>query len=353
MNPSISISAVVAINNGVSAELARDDLSARGIALDSVALILLRDIDEPWMRGCAVVLRYPGRPSNKVSGQWRFVAFYQAASRLLRSLERSGRLSDIYIVNNDNLISSHLLSLARNFRAISVTVVAEGLMNFQEITIGNRAGWRWLIKPVIARLFGFAYRQPTGHLSGAFDPLVTRVISFAKEGLKAPPNKVVLRRYRPVPIVGPSDPNIALIVLTGLNQWMDPARFEPFARAFVAWIEGSGYERILVKKHPRVYGGLIQELLAGYEEVGQGLTCEAMAPNMRAGTVIGTCCTALVTLKLARPDLRCIDFGSDYYCENAYRGDHSVKSLLLATNIELVQMPAAHVEHSGPAYPDA
>jgi hypothetical protein len=168
---------------------------------------------------------------------------------------------------------------------------------------------------------------------------VNRVLSFATEGLKAPPEKVVLRRFPVIQPLRQSDPKVALIVLTGLNVWMERASFELFARTFVAWVERSGYRKIQVKKHPRCTSGLIEELLQKYEEVGSGLTTEEMAGDLEAGTVIGTCCTAVVTLKLLRPDLECIDFGSDYYSEHAYHGDNSVKTLLSATGVTLVQMP--------------
>ena len=137
---------------------------------------------------------------------------------------------------------------------------------------------------------------------------------------------------------------MALVTLTGLHLWMEPARFERFARAFVAWVESSGYRKIQVKKHPRNSGGLIEELLERYEEVGSGLTTEEMAADLEAGTIIGTCSTALVTLKLIRPDLKCIDFGSNYYCEHACHGVNSVKTLLSATGVTLDQMAATQPE---------
>ena len=39
--------------------------------------------------------------------------------------------------------------------------------------------------------------------------------------------------------------------------------------------------------------------------------------------------------------MQCIDFGSDFYSEHAYQGDDSVKTLLSATGVTLVQMSAA------------
>lgn len=342
------VTTVVAINNAISAELARQDLLVREIPLSSVALILLRDISEPWMEQCAVMLRYPGPPVAGFFGQWRFLDFYQSAARLLRDLEKSSCVREIFLVTNENLIAAHLLSMAKNHPSITVTVVAEGIMNFQEIGIANRARWRWRVKPVIARLLGFRYRKPDGHLSGAFEPRVNRVLSFSREGLKAPREKIVVRPFRPLRPVRQSDPRVALVMLTGLNQLMEPTSFEFFARAFLAWIEDAGFRKIQVKKHPRSSGGLIEEfLLERYEEVGGGLTAEEMAADLEAGTIVGTCSTALVTLKIIRPDLTCIDFGSDYYSQHAYRGDNSVKTLLSATGVTLVQMSASQPNIQG------
>ena len=340
MRSACSITTVVAINNAISAELTRQDLAARTIPLSSVALIALRDISEPWMNECASVIRYPGRPATGIIGQRRFVGFYYATAKLLRHLEKEASIQNVYVVNNESLMTAHLLSLAELDSSINVTVVAEGIMNFQEIGKANRAEWRWRVKPLVARALGYRYREPDSHLSGAFEPCTNRVVSFAADGLKAPKEKIVLRHFEAIRPTRPSDPTVALIVLTGLNQWMEPQKFELFARAFIAWVEASGYRKILVKKHPRVSAGLIEELLERYEEIGVGQTTEGMATELEAGTIIGACCTALVSFKLIRPDLECIDFGSDYYSEHGYRGDDSVKTLLSASGVTLVQMPS-------------
>lgn len=344
MNSLSSVTTIVTINNAISTELARQDLVARGIPLESVALILLRDINEPWMDQCAIVLRYPGRPDNRMRGQWRFLGFYRAAAALLRRLEKTADIRDIYLVNNENLISTHLLSVADSRPAVGVTVVVEGLMNYQDIGVSDRATWRWRMKPVIAKLFGFRYRTPQDHLSGAFEQRVSRVVGFATDGLKAPPEKVVLRHFQTVQPRRQSDPKVALVVLTNWNLWMEPAVHEALARAFVGWVEAAGYRKIQVKKHPRTSGGMIEALLDKYEEVGVGQSVEEMVDDLEAGTILGTCSTALVTLKLIRPDLQCIDYGSDYYCKYAYRDDGSVKTLLSATGVSLVQMAPEHLE---------
>jgi len=134
---------------------------------------------------------------------------------------------------------------------------------------------------------------------------------------------------------------------------MPEERYKVFAQEFVAWVRSSGFRKIQVKKHPRVSAGLIEDLLAEYEEIGVGVTTEALAADLEAGTIIGTCCTALVTLKLIRPELTCVDFGSDYYSAYAYNGDRSVKTLLAATGVELVQSASlsATVSDSSDIYP--
>ncbi|RDH77709.1 hypothetical protein DVS77_15200 [Mycolicibacterium moriokaense] len=131
---------------------------------------------------------------------------------------------------------------------------------------------------------------------------------------------------------------MALVMLTNWETCFEPAIDELFVQSFVRWVEGSGYRKIQVKKHPRWPGGRMETLLKACEEVGTGLTAEEMVTNLEAGTIIGTGSTALVSLKLIRPDLNCIDYGSDFYCEHAYHGDKSVKTLLSASGVVLVQM---------------
>lgn len=330
--------AIGAINNAVSAELFRQDVLAQNIPLKETIVILLRDLKEEWLADCAVVLRYPGRPAQTLLGQHRFFRFYRAAIRLLRDIEEANTLSHIYIVNNDNLITSHLLAIAAGKEGVITSVVTEGLMNFQAIGLANRNRWRWLAKPLIASLLGFRYRRPNSHLSGSFENEVSRVVSFTAQGLKAPPEKVVVRPLGHVRPTRPADPSVALVALTGLANWMPREKADIFAKAFVNWMQKQGFREVQVKRHPRVSAGLIEDLLSNYEEVGQGRPLEAMASEIEAGTIIGTCCTALVTLKLMRPDLNCIDFGSDYYCQNAYHGDTSVKELLNISGVKTIQI---------------
>lgn len=335
------IDTVVMVNNAVSVDMARAALQRDGVELQRIFLVLLRDLDIPWARECGEVVRYPSKPSLTVFGQGRFLPFYLKGSKELRSRLNAGLIRQAYIVNNDNLLSNHLLRHAEKHGTPEITVVAEGIMNFQDIRKANRAAWRWWLKPLAARLLGLRYQEPTTHLSGAYEPTVSRVIAFTSGGLKAPAEKVEVVEYPQVQAARAADPDIALIPLTGLFQWMPEDAFEPYARAFAAWVGKQGFARLLVKRHPHYPAGLIEELLPDCEWVGEGQSLEAMAGDLEAGTVLGTCCTGLVTLKLIRPELRCMDFGSDYYCQHAYGGDTSVETLMTSVGVELVPMLSA------------
>lgn len=330
------IKAIAFLNNAVSVDLALSDFEKRGIERKHVAVIMVRTLALPHASDFAALVLYPGKPSSKMLGQIAFLEFYREAASLLKRVENSGTLRDIYIVNNDNLISSHLLWLARSRKDITVTVVAEGLMNFQDIRAKNRQGWRWAVKPLISLLLGLHYRHPEGHLSGAFEDGVDRIVSFAGAGLQAPADKIEIIEYPKAIVTKAANPKIALLVLTGLAHWMPEEKFKPFAEDFISWIKQQGFDKLLVKQHPHVTAGYLDNILPEHEIVGAGLSVEQMAGDLESGTIIGTCCTALATMKMIRPDIDCIDYGSDYYCEHAYDGDDSVEILLRSVGVKII-----------------
>lgn len=61
-----------------------------------------------------------------------------------------------------------------------------------------------------------------------------------------------------------------------------------------------------------------------------------MAGDIGAGVVIGPGTTPLVTLKLMRPELRCVDFGADYYVPIVYKGGFGATPLFEAVGVESV-----------------
>lgn len=336
------IVALVFVNNAISREMAKAALARDGIALGQVALILMRKMPiEPWMRECQVILEYPVPASLTLLGQRAVAGYYWRAAALVRKLLKAETLREIYLVNYDNLLLNHVLCWARTRSSVRVTVLAEGLMNFQDIRARNRAWWRIWTKPVLASLLGLKWRTPTGHLSGAFEPEVQRVVSFSAEGLQAPPEKTVVIPFSPVAPQRPPRLDTLLYIETALWQWMSPADFEPFADAFASWIRAQSCSRLLIKPHPNYPASeYLRQQLPPYEIWGVGQSVEALAGEIDAATVVGTCCTGLVTLQMMRPDLRCVDFGADHYLPKAYYGNQDVLTLMRAAGIEFVDMHA-------------
>jgi hypothetical protein len=332
------IEAIAVINNEISADLTRRLIDIDGIPFSRVGLILIRDVRASWVDQCGSVVRYGGRPVHSMLGQHRFQRFFRDGAALIKKSWAAGGLREIYVVNNDNLLTSPLFIWAERQTGPRprLSVVAEGIMNYQEIGIPNRASWRWRAKPFIARVLGLPYRVPTSHLSGAFEPAVQRVVSFTKKGLKAPPAKVTVLSLEAAPISRPTDSGTCLILHTGLWQWMAPGPYEAFGKEFASWIRSQGFTRIISKPHPRIATGKLQDWLPMHEVLKDVRSAEDMAHEIPAATVVGTCCTALATLKLMRPDIRCVDFGADFYCKYAYGGDDGVIEFLQGAGVEVL-----------------
>lgn len=335
----VAFEAIAIVNNAISAHLTAQLLHQDKVPLERVAVILLRDVEAGWIDHCGTVLRYGGRPAHTLLGQRRFYAFFRQGAALIRRAWASPALREIYVVNSDNLLTNPFFVWPRSGahpRSPRLTVVAEGIMNYQEIGMENRASWRWRVKPIIARCLGLTYRTPEGHLSGSFESPVERVASFTSLGLKAPASKVKVLPFELSPIDAAADTDACVILHTGLWQWMPAAEYERLGRAFADWVRQQGFKRVLAKPHPRIATGDIENWLPPHERFEDARSAEELAPAIPGATVVGMCCTALATLKLMRPDLRCIDFGADHYCRHAYGGDQGVMDFLRGSGVELV-----------------
>lgn len=332
----VGIDTIAVINNAISARMLAEAMVRDGVDPARMAVISARRLNLDWLDGCAIHVAYPAKPRQSLLGQWPFVSFYRRASRLIEGLLAAGGIRRIYVVNVENLLTNHLALKAKSDPRIEVVLLVEGIFNFQEIERRNRAAWRWAVKPALARLLGLRWQTPEGHLSGAFEPTIHRVVSFTDIGLKAPRDKVDIVAWQPVTPAVPADDGTLLVVHTGLWQWMDADAYLHVARSFVRWVEARGFRRIIVKHHPHVGPGALEDMLPAHETWDVTASMEDLAAEVPAATVAGTCCTALVTLKLLRPDLRCVDVGADFYCDTAYHGDHSVGHLLAGAGVEIV-----------------
>lgn len=335
------IDTVVFVNNALSARLVREELDRRAIPLGRVAVFLLRRLQADWLDDCGLLLRYDRPAVHSPLRQLGATGFYVRAARALRGLLRRGGIRRIYLVNNDNLLTNHVLGWARGRSGCEVTVVVEGLMNFQDIRLRNRQAWRSRLKILAAPVLGISWDPPSSHLSGAFDSRVDRVLTFERHGLMAPVEKIDEHRLAPVEPPPRKEPRTVLIALSGIWQWMAPEEDEALSHGFVGWLASEGFDRILVKPHPHVTGGALERLLPPHERLDSDESLEALAGRLTAGTVAGVCCTALVTLRQLRPDLRCVDYGSAYYCDQAYFGDQSVGELMRAVGVEVMPLVPA------------
>jgi hypothetical protein len=332
-----AVDTLVFVNNALSARLAHDELARRQIPKQRVALFLLRQLHGDWFDDCALVIRYGRRPAHSLVRQLGSTGFYVRAATCLRALLRGARIRRIYLVNNDNLLTNHVLGWARQHPDCEVTVIVEGLMNFQDIRLRNRQAWRSRVKVFAAPLLGLSWDPPATHLSGAYDPRVDRVLTFERRGLKAPVEKIDEHRLVPFDPPPGKEACAVLIALSGIWQWMTPDEDEALSRGFVAWLATQGFDRIVVKPHPHVSGGALERMLAPYEVITTERCLEDLASDLTVGAVAGICCTALVTLRQLRPDLRCVDYGGVYYCDHAYFGDRSVDALMRAVGVDAIE----------------
>ncbi|HMO64100.1 MAG TPA: hypothetical protein PKE47_02555, partial [Verrucomicrobiota bacterium] len=159
-------------------------------------------------------------------------------------------------------------------------------------------------------------------------------------GLHAPPEKVTVIPFTVPPDAPVLRTDTVLFAENALWQWFtDEAQFRRLADAFGKWRKALGPVRLLIKPHPNFPPSEYQrQQLEPYELVTDRASVEELAGRLDAATVVGTCTTALFTLKLMRPELRCVDFGSDVYVPHAYFGDDSVVKTLAGVGVEILRV---------------
>jgi len=178
-----------------------------------------------------------------------------------------------------------------------------------------------------------------GHLSGSQRADVSSVITFQNEGIVAPPEKTVVRNFLTTSgAAHPAEKNAALIIGTSLYRLMPNVEYQKFADRYVDWILGQGFSSIYYKRHPRSVDLYLESLLTDAYLYGEGLPVEELASQLPAKNVIGPGTTPLVTLKLLRPELRCVDVGSDIYSKALYDSDQGMIRLFTRVGIECVHL---------------
>ncbi len=326
------------INNPISGRMLQATLRAERVDPAKSVLFVLRALRrENWWSNFAHTVVYPHKASLSIFGQIRFIPFYWHASRILRSALQSPSLRHLFVVNNDNILTNHALLTTKSKPECHTAVISEGLMNYQDIQLVNRAKWRNQLRPLIARSLGLRWSPPCGHLSGAFEEHVKTVYGFSEVGIFAPQEKVCVFPLESIAPSLPPEPQTILFLETAIWQWMDDQKFRDFANRFVDWLNQLGSHRLLIKPHPNYPPSpYLRSMLGDFEILEDSGSVEEIAGSITASRVVGFCCTGLVTLAILRPDLQCIDFGHDFYFQHAYRGDRSLLELMASVGIQLV-----------------
>jgi hypothetical protein len=143
--PRFVVKAIATPSNGISASMLEAALSHDGHTFADVSVIAGRRLPHGWKGQCASYIEFSKVPSLKLMGQVNTLGFYREALKRLKADLRSPDLTDIYIANTDNILSNHLVRWAERNQHVRLSVLAEGFMNYQDITVANRAGWRWAL----------------------------------------------------------------------------------------------------------------------------------------------------------------------------------------------------------------
>ena len=328
------IRAMAFVNNSISADILQKALKIDKIYPSECYVVMLRasaELPSDFTRQVSQPVKVGGL-NNYIC----MLKFYRQQILLIKKLMTEG-LEEIYIVNIDNIICANSLILAKNSNnKTRVSVVAEGFMNYQDITAKNRSTLNIGLKKIMAYIIGAHYPSPKGHLSGSYSDGVRRVFSYPGYGLKSPQEKIKHVALPVVKIEVEVCESEALIVLTGIYQWMSKEDFAEFSLGFQSWINSQNYTKVYYKPHPNYDSGGIEDGVVNktkWMEVG---SVEKLAGKIPVRTVIGFCTTALATLKQIRPDLRVIDWGSNFYVRAAYKGDRSVVEVLERAGVEIV-----------------
>ena len=330
--------AIAFVSNGISALMLQAALVEDGIKVDNLCLISGRRLTQDWVVYCDAYIEFSKKPSLSLIGQFGALSFYVKAVRSLKKWLSDPNVSHVYIANSDNLISNHLINWCAKHHNVKLSVVVEGNMNYHSVTMENRAWWRWWLKPAVASIFGLRFRKPIGHLSGSYEPRVDRIVAYTGNCLEAPADRTQVLPFPKAAIIKSPDPNGVLILLTGIAQWMSDEDFKKFRRTFGKWVKSLNASKIWVKPHPNYPSGGIEEEIGEFEWFTDPRGIETLAGEIPAQTVVGYWSTGLVTLKFIRPDIRCIDFGHDFYSSAAYHGDENVGRILTATGVEMVDL---------------
>ena len=333
---------IIFVDNQISIMMANAAIRSESIDYGNIILFALRDCDEDWFGLCKNVFRSPFSQKRSWKSNISLILFFIRSIRLIRGYLHRSDIERVLIVNNDNIIINYIVNnIHKQMKDVEISVLVEGIMNYQDITIRNRSKFNLAVKMFISLLLGFKYIIPKGHLSGAYMQQVKKVYSFSAKGLKAPVDKICVCELAVEKKITGVKNNAILLVLSGLYKWMPATKYDQYCDLFMKHLSTIKYSDVFVKQHPRCLDDpLLARLQNDLKYLDKDVPIEKMAGDIKVKQAIGFCSTALATLKMLRPDIECNDFGADYYCTEAYYGDDSVLEFFEGVHVGVIESMA-------------
>lgn len=246
---------------------------------------------------------------------------------------RSNKFSDVYVANLSAVVPNYL-TLGCYHLDYKFHLIIEGVANCYEPTFQSCINFAQIVKKkLFALMFGMSYSVYKGALSGAEVVLYERVISLQGFPIKSMKFPVI-----DLPVISnfSSDKGNVVILLDSMrSDYCNHKKIINQLASLISEYQKRGV-RIVIKRHPSDKGdeGYFSSLagISKVERLDTGLPIEMLIDELNPLAVIGLNSSSLITLKLIKPDLKCVNVGFDYLRINP-RG---LKEIFLRFNIDCI-----------------
>ena len=329
-----NIKAIIVANNEVSLINAEYAISYFNIDKKDAVLFLIRPSKSKRVMGYFdVICTGKAYNNHRLSDILFSLNKYVNTINKLKYYLRNSEITNVFIVNNDHLLTNHILHIHNKYY-YRISVIAEGLMNYQNITKKNRSAIGFFFKKILAFIFNIKYVIPKTHLSGAFENSVEDVFTFSKTGINAPIDKVRIVKNFSNTLNTSSNKCGVLLLLSGLYTMLPSYEYSNLMILITNYIKNLNPRIIYIKKHPRYQFDPILDIFNDYIEVDQDIPIEEIINELEISHIVGSFSTALITLKMIQPELISVDIGYSIYSKYL-DGFDTIFDLYKSTNIEL------------------
>ncbi len=265
-------------------------------------------------------------------------AFYSYITAIfyLKNILKNNNIENVLLVNIDHILTNHMINikkLDKSFISTKYHVLAEGLMNYENVKIGHRKTLTIFLKHIIASFTGLIFKKPDGHLSGAYEKVVKNVFAFSKKSIQSPLEKVIVTNT--VKKATASDKNNTLILCSGAYTMLSVDKYSKICDLIDDYLSKNNFDKVYLKKHPRLNDDPLIDRLMNFEEIEQNKPIEMILSEYPIKYVISSYSTSLISLKQMFNNLIAIDVGYDIYVSSLGQ-DVDIKSLYKEFNIKMI-----------------